>query len=78
GRLRIEFADSLGLQWARSTLGQMEDEYHRLPSEMTIEDYPATAIRGFMHDTGRNFIDLPTIKRHLWLMSFYKFNTFQW
>lgn len=43
-----------------------------------IYDYPSFDIRGFMHDTGRNFIEIETLIDHLRLMSKYKINVFQW
>lgn len=43
-----------------------------------ITDYPAFAIRGFMHDVGRSFISMPELKRQIALLSTYKINTFHW
>ena len=43
-----------------------------------IEDYPAFEIRGFMHDTGRNFREVEILKQELDLMAFYKLNVFHW
>jgi hypothetical protein len=43
-----------------------------------IVDYPAFPIRGFMHDTGRNFRDVELLKRDIDLMSAYKLNVFHW
>ena len=43
-----------------------------------IEDCPAFDIRGFMHDTGRNFREVEILKQELDLMAFYKLNVFHW
>ena len=44
----------------------------------TITDYPAFAIRGFMHDVGRSFISISELKRQIAVLSQYKINTFHW
>lgn len=44
----------------------------------TITDAPAFALRGFMHDTGRNFREIASLKKQLDLLAAYKFNTFHW
>ena len=43
-----------------------------------IEDAPVFKIRGFMHDTGRNFQPIELLKEQIELLSFYKFNVFHW
>lgn len=43
-----------------------------------IIDYPAFAIRGFMHDVGRSFISISELKRQIAVLSHYKINTFHW
>lgn len=85
----IKAQDSQGLAYARATLAQLagvkpeEMAYNksfwgaRVP-DVTIVDYPAFPIRGFMHDTGRNFRDIETIKKELDLFAFYKINVFHW
>lgn len=74
-RLRAKTAQ--GLVWARATLRQLEDAEGRVP-QVTIRDWPAFPIRGFMHDTGRNFRPVEMLKRELDLFSFYKINVFHW
>ena len=66
-----------GLVWARATLRQLEDADGRVP-RVRIQDYPAFPIRGFMHDTGRNFRPVELLKKELDLFSFYKLNVFHW
>lgn len=43
-----------------------------------IIDWPAFALRGFMHDNGRNFQSIAMLKAQLDKLSWYKFNTFHW
>ena len=63
--------------WAMATLRQLTDKDGNVP-EVEIVDYPAFPIRGFMHDTGRNFRDIELLKRDIDLMSAYKLNVFHW
>lgn len=65
-----------GAIWGERTLWQLTQD-GRVP-QLRITDYPAFELRGFMHDTGRNFMDVDTIKRHLDILSAYKVNAFQW
>lgn len=81
--------NSQGLAHARATLAQlaglgpeeMTDSRNfrgvRIP-EVTITDWPAFPIRGFMHDTGRNFREVGTLKKEIDLLAFYKLNVFHW
>ncbi len=66
-----------GLIWARQTLRQLTDKNGYVP-QVYIEDYPAFDIRGFMNDTGRNFVEVDILKRHIDIMSQYKLNVFHW
>lgn len=43
-----------------------------------IQDWPAFRMRGFMHDCGRNFQTIESLKRQLELASRFKVNYFQW
>lgn len=75
--VRITARDEQGAVWARQTLRQLADARGLVPS-VRIVDWPAFGWRGFMHDTGRNFIPVDTLKRHLDLLSRYKINLFHW
>ena len=66
-----------GLVWAKATLAQLHDR-DGLVRVAKIKDYPAFPIRGFMHDTGRNFRPVEMIKQELDLFSAYKLNVFHW
>ena len=63
--------------WGAATLRQLTDKNGYVP-EVEIMDYPAFPIRGFMHDTGRNFREVKLLKQDLDLMSAYKLNVFHW
>ncbi len=66
-----------GLVWAQSTLKQITDENGKVP-DVKILDYPAFPIRGFMHDTGRNFRPVDMLKQEIELFARYKLNVFHW
>ena len=53
-----------GLVWANATLAQLKDE-EGLVRIAKIKDYPAFPIRGFMHDTGRNFRSVENLKKDI-------------
>lgn len=85
----IKATDRQGLIHARATLAQLSGirpeemtDYETFKGakvpDITIIDYPTFPVRGFMHDTGRNFRDIETIKKELDLLSFYKINVFHW
>lgn len=46
--------------------------------KVKITDWPAFKIRGFMHDTGRNFQSVTQLKEQLEVLSNYKYNIFHW
>lgn len=74
--IKITARDYAGAIWARQTLRQIQVT-GRIP-HLRITDYPAFALRGFMHDTGRNFMTIDMLKRHIDILSAYKVNVFQW
>lgn len=73
----IRAKDAQGATWGRATLGQLIDADGTAPL-VAVRDWPAFPIRGFMHDTGRNFRSVDMLKRELDLMSSYKLNYFHW
>lgn len=77
GKVTIRSKDAQGIIWAKATLRQLKDENGKI-CETTIVDYPAFPIRGFMHDTGRNFRSTEQLKKELDLFSAYKLNVFHW
>ena len=46
--------------------------------KINIKDWPAFKVRGFMHDTGRNFQSVDLLKEQLEIMAQYKYNVFHW
>lgn len=64
-----------GLIYGVETLRQLFAGTTRLPLGH-IEDWPAFAWRGFMHDVGRNFQDVSLLKRFVDEMARYKLNIF--
>ena len=77
GRAVIIAQSAQAQNWGASTLRQITDKDGYVP-EVEIVDYPAFPIRGFMHDTGRNFREVELLKKDIDLMSFYKLNVFHW
>ena len=78
-----------GLIYARATLAQLaglepsemmnDDAFKKVTVPcVNIQDWPSFPIRGFMHDTGRNFREVETLKKELDLFAFYKINVFHW
>lgn len=76
-KIVVRAKSNQGLIWANRTLEQLKAPNGYYPS-VYIEDYPAFPIRGFMHDTGRNFLPVGLIKKHIDVLSKYKINVFQW
>lgn len=62
---------------AEETLRQLTDKNGCVP-DVEIHDWAAYPIRGFMHDTGRNFQPLSMLKETIDLMARYKLNLFHW
>lgn len=75
--VRITARDERGAVWARQTLRQLTDGKGLVPN-VRITDWPAFTWRGFMHDTGRNFISVENLKKHIDILSQYKINLFHW
>jgi hypothetical protein len=76
----IQSNDAAGFYYAVQTLRQImaqKSTLQQLPG-CKIKDWPAFALRGFMHDNGRNFQSIAMLKAQLDKLSWYKFNTFHW
>ena len=85
----LKARSSQGLIYARATLAQLaglepsemmnDDAFKKVTVPcVNIQDWPSFPIRGFMHDTGRNFREVETLKKELDLFAFYKINVFHW
>lgn len=69
-----------GVYYAIKTLEQIFRQHNGngvLP-KLKITDWPAFKIRGFMHDTGRNFQSVDQLKEQIEVLSKYKYNVFHW
>ena len=72
--------DPAGAFYAVQTLAQMlrkSDDNITLPA-CQITDYPAFKLRGFMHDTGRNYQTVESLKKQIDRFADYKLNVFHW
>jgi len=69
-----------GAFYAIQTLKQLfrKNENNGEFPTLNITDWPAFKIRGFMHDTGRNFQSVPQLKEQIEVLSNYKYNIFHW
>ena len=74
----ITAPDARGVRYAKVTLDQLVRlSDGRVPC-CTITDWPQFPWRGLMHDCGRNYLDMDSIRRILDLMALYKLNLFHW
>lgn len=77
--VQLRAATVRGLFWGYQTLRQLHQANARPTlAGCDITDYPAFAIRGFMHDVGRSFIPVERLKQHIAILARYKINTFHW
>ena len=70
--------DAHGVRYARTTLEQLVRLSDGKVPCCTITDWPNFPWRGLMHDCGRNYLDMGSIRRILDLMALYKLNLFHW
>ncbi len=71
----------IGVIRAAQTLEQMAEGYetgYEALEGVTMTDYPAFKLRGYMHDVGRSFINIDELIHELELLSRFKLNTFHW
>jgi len=66
-----------GAFWATQSLWQLSETTNSLPG-LTITDWPAFRIRGYMHDVGRSYMQFETLKKHIEKLARYKVNIFHW
>lgn len=76
----IRGVDAAGAFYGVQTLLQMlrPGKAGPLVQQATIRDGPAFGLRGFMHDTGRNFQSLESLKEQIEIFAAYKLNVFHW
>lgn len=78
--IKITAVSETGVIRAAQTLAQLAQGYSGKPKleALTITDWPAFKVRGYMHDVGRSFISIETLKKHVDLLARFKVNTFHW
>lgn len=69
---------AVGVIRAVQTLRIMLQECDGVLENVTVTDWPAFKLRGFMHDVGRSFLPVDELKREIDLLSRFKVNTFHW
>ena len=78
--INITAVTATGVIRAAQTLAQLAEGYDGTAEleALTLTDWPAFKLRGYMHDVGRSFIEFETLKKHIDLLSRFKVNTFHW
>ena len=78
--INITAITGTGVIRAAQTLAQLAEGYDGTAAieAVSITDWPAFKLRGYMHDVGRSFIEFETLKKHIDLLSRFKVNTFHW
>ncbi len=78
--INIKAITKTGVIRAAQTLMQLAEGYdgNAELEAVSITDWPAFKLRGYMHDVGRSFIEIETLKKHVDLLSRFKVNTFHW
>ena len=77
----IKAVSELGVVHAVQTLAQLavdtkDSEGHARLECCTITDWPAFKLRGFLHDVGRSYISMETLRKHIRLLARFKVNSF--
>ena len=81
--IKICAVTSTGVTRAAQTLMQLaegydaEDETPQIEA-LTLTDYPAFKLRGWMQDVGRSFLSIDELKKEIDLYSRFKVNVFHW
>lgn len=78
--ITITAVTPVGVVRAVATLQQLAEGYDAKPmvEAVSITDYPAFKLRGYMHDTGRSYIAFDELKKEIRLLAHFKVNTFHW
>ena len=77
--ITIQAATATGVIRAAQTLMQLAQANGgtAIPG-VSITDYPAFKLRGYMHDVGRSFVSFDELKHEVDLLSRFKVNVFHW
>ncbi len=78
--INIKAVTKTGVIRAVQTLSQLAEGYDGTPEleSLTMTDWPAFKLRGYMHDVGRSFITTEELIKQIKLFSRFKINTFHW
>ncbi|MBO5940407.1 MAG: family 20 glycosylhydrolase [Kiritimatiellae bacterium] len=74
----ITASDLRGERYARTTLDQLLKLGNGKAQCCRITDWPMFRWRGFLNDTGRNYLEMEGLKAILDVMAMYKMNIFHW
>ena len=78
--ITISAVTNTGVIRAAQTLVQMAEGWDGAAAleAVTVKDWPAFKVRGYMHDVGRSFISADELVKQVELFSRFKVNTFHW
>ena len=78
--INITAVTATGVIRAAQTLTQLAEGWDGTPAleALTMKDWPAFKLRGYMHDVGRSFISADELVKQIKLFSRFKVNTFHW
>ena len=78
--INIAAVTATGVIRAAQTLTQLAEGWDGTPAleALTMKDWPAFKLRGYMHDVGRSFISIDELVKQIELFSRFKVNTFHW
>lgn len=78
--VKIQALTRTGVIRAAQTLQQLAEGYDGTAAfeTLTMTDYPAFKVRGFMQDVGRSFLTFDELKREIDNLARFKVNVFHW
>ena len=78
--INITAVTATGVIRAAQTLTQLAEGWVGTPAleALTMKDWPAFKLRGYMHDVGRSFISIDELVKQVEKFSRFKVNTFHW
>ena len=78
--IQIQALTPTGVIRAAQTLQQLAEGYEGTAQleTLSITDWPAFKVRGFMHDVGRSFLSIEELKNEIDKLARFKVNVFHW
>ena len=78
--IQIQALTPTGVIRAAQTLQQLAEGYEGTAQleTLSITDWPAFKVRGFMHDVGRSFLSMEELKNEIDKLARFKVNVFHW